>query len=467
MYFKKKLKVPKDKVYSLSNKEMDNILKSRQAKIELDPGFGGVSPDVIQSILKEGSELVSIDFALTAACNFNCEYCYRPENEWGVMKLSYDTLSRTIEDAAELGVRFFILTGGEPLMYSNKVDDKVYKYFDIVDKIRDVYSDKEVNPQIMTFSDVALITPEVAKKLAERKVGLCLKRDSLDHKIQDALVRTDGASIDMERAYQNLFDVGYGKDPSLPISVNQVLQRGKFNTLNGSVKLHYWIKSHGMEHSIIPVHYCGNALDENQEDGLHTLDVKVLYDILAYIDTHEFNDPWKTYSPFVKNKTCNRPGRGVHIRATGDVTSCSESPLLEPYLFGNILEGNLLEMIRSDKFRNFSEDFDQGQGTYVCNSDVCDLHANKLCRGGCATRSAYSKIDPKTGIMIKNENLLAYSENREDPFCPAWIVQAKRQGILKEGLYEKVADEIFATSNLEDSKIKKIKKKILDDFNNL
>jgi len=461
-----------EKVYSLTDQDVADILRLRGMKTELDPGMGGVSPKVISDLLESSSELVSVDIAMTAACNFKCIWCYRPGEEWGRLIIDFDTILKIIEDAKKLGVRFFVLTGGEPTMYSFKGKD----YFDVVDMIREIYAGEDVN--ILTFSDVAMITRDRAEKLAERKVGLCLKRDTLDNQIQDIIVGAEygikGGGAKMAAGYENLFAAGYGTNPDLPVTVNSVLakdipsKKGRMvDTLKGAIDLHVWVRKNGMEHSIVPIHYCGEAIDGKQDKGINPLHVKALYDILAQIDLLQFNDPWRVYSAFPKNKTCNRPGRGIHIRATGAVTSCSESPLIDAYVFGNVYENSLASMIRSQKFQDFRQEFSERSGEYICNPDVCDLNANLLCRGGCATRSAYSRIDPQTGLIVQNTKMEAYSRGREDPLCPGWIVLAKKQGILKPGLYEAEVDRLLAESSIEKEFANQIREKVVDEFNSL
>ncbi len=468
--FERPLKVPKkgDKVYKLTNKEINDILRIRGMRTELYPGMGGVSPRVIADLLQTSSELPAVDLVLTYDCNFKCVHCYRPREEWGKVLLSFDVVSKVIEQSLDLGVRFFVLTGGEPLMYKSKgKDGKTYDYFDVVDKIYKVYAKSRTSVDVLTFSDVATIDKEKARMLAERKVALCLKRDSLNHELQDEIVGVKGASKDMEKGYQNLFEAGYGKNPNLAVSVNHVLRKGKFDTLKGAIDLHMWIRSHGMEHSIVPIHYCGEALNENQEEGIHPLEVKVLYDIISMIDAIEFNDPWKVYSAYPKNKTCNRPGRGVNIRSTGKVTSCSECPLTDSYIFGNVNTENFNDIIRSKKFKDFQEEVSERKGKYTCNPNVCDLNKNHLCRSGCATRSAFSKVNTKTGLIMQNTKLEAYSRGREDPLCPGWVVLAQKQGVLKQGLYEEIADKLLKHSKISPELASKIKKKIIQDFNAL
>ncbi len=462
--FKKPLRIPKEgeKVYELSDSEIEKILRMRGLKTELDPGMGGVSPDILDKYLKSGADLASLDLALLSGCNFKCLWCYRPDEEWGKLILEFDKIEEIIEQAAELGTKFYVLTGGEPTMYHSQRKN----YFDVVDRIHKVSKESGIEASVLTFTDVALIDEQFSKKLADRKVALCLKRDTLNHGIQNLIVGSEfgikDASQKIEKGYQNLFNAKYGSNPNLAVSVNTVLARGivsktkqEIDTLKTAIDLHLWVKSNGMEHSIVPIHYCGEASDGSQVEGITPLDVKVLYDILAEIDTKQFNDPWTVYSGFPKNKTCNRPGRGVHIRATGKVTSCSESPLIEDYVFGDIHKQGLRDIIKSEKFQEFRKEFADRNGTYICNANVCDLNANDLCRGGCATRSAFSRIDPETGLIIQNTNMHAYSKGREDPLCPGWIVLAQKQGVLREGIYEKVAKNLLDNSRFLDSDSKR------------
>jgi len=472
----KPLRVPQEgeKVYHLTGEQIREILAMRGSSIELDPGMGGVSPEVLDNLLQDESELVSVDLALTSACNFKCEWCYRPGEEWGNLLLNFDDIFHIVHDAAELGVRFFILTGGEPTMYNDKRAGK--KFFDVVDLIQQTYARRNMDVDVLTFTDVALIDEKTAEKFAERKVALCLKRDTLDHRTQDLIVGANfgikNGSRKMEKGYEYLFNAGYGKDSNLAVSVNTVLgtniitQEGShvIDTLKGAVDLHYWVRGNGMEHSIVPIHYCGEAQKENQVAGIHPLQIKALYDVLAVVDDVEFNDSWTVYSGFPKNKTCNRPGRGIHIRATGKVTSCSESPLVEKYVFGDIRETRLTTIVRSDHFQNFRGEFAKREGKYICNPNACDLNANNLCRGGCATRSAYSVINPETGLIEQNSDPLAYTQGREDPLCPGWAVLAQKQGVLKNGLYEQVVDQLLVNSSLKPKLKSEIRRRVVANF---
>ena len=440
---------PGEKVYSLTQEQVSEIRRIRSERVELDPGMGGVVPTKIREWIRQGIKVTSVDFMLTKRCNFKCTWCFAASSPWAEEYLSFERLEATIRQAAQIGTKLFILTGGEPLMYHDPKSGK--RFFDVVDSILSTYRGWGKEVKILTFDDVALITPHIAAELASRHVGLCTKGDTLDEELQDFKLQTRGAFKQMMKGYQNLWAAGYGKEEGLPIVVNSVLDH---TTFEGMIDLHFWVKEHGMEHSIVPVHYCGNAIGEDQEAGVHSPHVKVLYDLIARIDRDYFDDVWTPWSAFPKNKTCNRNLSGLHIRSSGLVTACSESPAMDPtdpgrtdrYIFGNINEDKFADIAESKKLAHYRQEFQEGVGEYVCNPDVCDLNKHDLCRGGCATRSAYSAMDYNTGLISLSQDRQRYSQFREDPLCPAWTVLAEQQGILRPGLLDEIHARLIQTS---------------------
>lgn len=453
--FTKPLNKPKpgERVYALTEAQLQEIRSIRSERMELDPGMGGVIPTKIREWMGQGIKITSLDFMLTKKCNFKCVWCFAQSGPLEQEYLSFDRIEETVKQACKIGTKLFILTGGEPLMYRDKVRDK--NFFDVTDLIISVYEKAGKEAKILLFDDVALISTKIAEKLAERRIGLCTKGDTLDYELQDYKLQTKGAFRQMMKGYENLWAAGYGKKGGSPIVVNSVLDH---TTFEGMLDLHFWVKENGMEHSIVPVHYCGNAVAEDQEAGIHSPHVKVLYDLIARVDRDFFNDVWTPWSAFPKNKTCNRNMSGLHIRANGLVTACSESPALDPddpfktesYIFGNINDCNIEDIAESKKLQDYRDEFQAGVGEYVCNPDVCDLNKNDLCRGGCATRSAYSLMDYSTGLIASSLDRHRYSQFREDPLCPAWTVLAEKQGVLKPGLLDEIHERLLAASERLD-----------------
>jgi len=452
--FTKPLRPPRDgeKIHRFSQEEIESIRDLRGAVVDLHPGMGGVAPEKLINMINEGIELTSLDYMLTKGCNFECQWCFANSGPNKKGYLPFRLLELITEEARELGTSLFILTGGEPLVYKDPelgaqrgAGDHFFK---VVEMILGVYANKGKIPKILTFDDVALITPKVAEGFASRGIGLCTKGDTLIPELQDYKVNQRGAFEKMAKGYQNLIKVGYGTNPGLRLVVNSVLDH---TTFDGMVDLHMWVMENGFDHSIVPIHYCGNAEGEDQEAGIHSPHVKVLYDLISRIDEKIFGVRWRTWSAFTYNKTCNRNRSGLHIRSNGDITACSESPGMnetEKYTFGNVFDKDfsLRNLIKSERLRSYRKEFAQGHGTYVCSPSVCDLYENNLCQGGCATRSAYSRMDINTGLLVKNTDPHSYSQAREDPLCPAWTMLALQQGILKKGLLKKIHARLLKKS---------------------
>lgn len=439
-----------EKVYSLLEEEITEIKNMRGAAVDLHPGMGGIAPEKLIDMIDKGVKLTSLDYMLTRGCNFECTWCFASSGPGEKDYLPFSLLESITEEAVDLGVSLFVLTGGEPLVYKDQAlgqqQERGDHFFKVVDMIKGIYGDREV--KILIFDDVALITPKIAEKFAHYKVGLCTKGDTLDKELQNYKVNQVGAFEKMQEGYRNLIRAGYGSNPELRLVVNSVLDH---TTFDGMIDLHLWVMEKGFDHSIVPVHYCGNAEYEDQEGGIHSPHVKVLYNLISRIDKDMFGIKWTPWSAFSYNKTCNRNRSGLHIRANGDVTACSESPAsgeTNRYTFGNVKEDgfSLKELVDSKKLTQYREEFTQGYGNYICSPAVCDLYANDLCQGGCATRSAYSMIDYETGLIVRNDNPHNYSEHREDPLCPAWTVLAQRQGILRKGLLESIHQRILEKS---------------------
>lgn len=456
---------PTEKVYELAPADVLAIRQLRGAVVDLHPGMGGVAPEKLISMIKEGKRLTSLDYMLTRGCNFECTWCFASSGPGKRQHLPFSVLEKVTDEAVSLGVSLFVLTGGEPLVYRDPTLGKGHErgdhFFRVIDMIHNTASRYGISVKILTFDDVALITQRIAERFAAYGVGLCTKGDTLHAELQDFKVNQVGAFKKMQRGYENLIQAGYGhqpgqgiQNPSLRVVVNSVLDH---TTFDGMVDLHFWVMEHGFDHSIVPVHYCGAAENERQEAGIHSPHVAILYRLLARIDERYFGVTWKPWSAFPYNKTCNRNRSGLHIRADGDVTACSESPgkeATERFTFGNVFDPafSLRALVKNDRLAAYRREFAAGYGTFVCSPDRCDLYKNDLCQGGCATRSAYSKIEPATGLITKNLNPHNYSEHREDPLCPAWSDLALQQGILRPDLLEGIHERLTTRSTRIHSK---------------
>lgn len=90
---------------------------------------------------------------LTPHCNLKCVHCYVSQCHWEGNILSYPELCRLLDQFADAGCLWLLLTGGEPLLRPDFLD--IYTYA------------KKKGILVSFFTNGTLITPEMADYLSE------------------------------------------------------------------------------------------------------------------------------------------------------------------------------------------------------------------------------------------------------------------------------------------------------------
>ena len=92
----------------------------------------------------------------TLHCNLRCKGCYANAKDAPYRKLPWDVFDRIIQEAKDLwGANFFVISGGEPLLYA----DKGKSFLDIAEKHDDCF--------FLMYTNGTLINDFMAKRLAE------------------------------------------------------------------------------------------------------------------------------------------------------------------------------------------------------------------------------------------------------------------------------------------------------------
>jgi MoaA/NifB/PqqE/SkfB family radical SAM enzyme len=90
------------------------------------------------------------------ACNLRCKGCYADSSKDFHEKLDYDIFNRIINDAKTLwGCRFFVISGGEPLIYESKGKT-----------VLDIYAEHS-DCYFLMYTNGTMINDKMAKKLAD------------------------------------------------------------------------------------------------------------------------------------------------------------------------------------------------------------------------------------------------------------------------------------------------------------
>lgn len=359
--------------------------------IPLFPGMAGLTREIIEKMKREGVQLLSVDIMVTQKCNFRCIYCYAEAGPERTNHLTMAEAKSIVNQAADLGVRIINIQGGEPLIWNppDWRDKGTEAFFHLVTYIREVFAGRKLPLDMVSFTDVAVVTRERAEKLAQLGIGLCCKLDSLDQEIQDRLLGTAGGAKKMMKGFQHLIDVGYGKEGMPSITTNTVV-----TTLNysGVADVFRWSRQHNFKPFIVPVHVHGTAKKHSSlmlcgKPSGGTLDpakIKELFEKIAEIDAREFGINWKAESPWVENKACSRHLAGVHVRADGMVMPCSEAP--DFWALGSIRKQSFGDIVISDKVKKFRDIYSQLHEHSKCSVKNCPLSKESRCYG-CRTRA--------------------------------------------------------------------------------
>lgn len=384
-------------------------------KITLLPGMSGLTRDLLGKMKEKYGDisLYSLDIMLTKKCNYRCWYCYA---EAGPDKLPEFTMSEVkdiVNQALDMKVPIINIQGGEPLFWHPKdwTGQHGSAFFHLIQYIHDTYRRAGVSLNLVSFTNVSLVTEQKAKILYNLGIGLCCKLDSLNEKTQDDMLCTKGGFKRIMAGYEHLINVGYGKKDGPTISTNTVVTPLNYHEVP---EVFRWSRSHGFQPFIIPAHVHGRLQEYGQDKGLDRtigkkknlspLDMKHLFEGLSFIDRTEFGIEWKPLTPWIENKACSRHHGGIHIRADGIVVPCSEAP--DYWALGDIRKKSLKDIIKSpklSKFRNMYKEIRESK----CSQNNCPMAEKELCYG-CRTRayddSAYDdegnydrcKLDPET-----------------------------------------------------------------------
>lgn len=163
------LSIVKGRVYKLKKKEekdfMENLLINlKKASTKMSPNVRKkVLMNLINNAMIQGqpkrkafADKHSITppnhlvLSPTMKCNLKCYGCYA----WQYSKaddLPYDVCNRIIDEANDIGLYFFVITGGEPFVWDH--------FYDFLEKHNDSF--------FQIYTNGTLINVQVAKKLAE------------------------------------------------------------------------------------------------------------------------------------------------------------------------------------------------------------------------------------------------------------------------------------------------------------
>jgi len=113
-------------------------------------GFDGLA-ELLAKQPKETRLAYTGSIEVTPHCNLKCAHCYVAPCHWEGNLLSYEELCRIIDEVAEAGCIWLLLTGGEPFLRNDFLD--IYAHA------------KKKGMLVSIFTNGTLVTPEIARYL--------------------------------------------------------------------------------------------------------------------------------------------------------------------------------------------------------------------------------------------------------------------------------------------------------------
>ncbi|SDM27921.1 radical SAM protein [Halarsenatibacter silvermanii] len=263
----------------------------------------------------------------TSACNLNCEGCWAGKYD-NSQSLEFDTIDRIITEAKELGIHFFVLSGGEPTVYPH--------LFDIFEKHHDC--------AFMMYTNGTLIDEDMADKILKAgNISPCISLEGFEGETEQR--RGKGTTGKIEKAMKLLKERGIIFGSSITVTRDNcdiLLESDKFvEDLIDRGVLYTWL-----------FHYVPIGKDPN-------LDLMLTAEQRKKLAKRSSELRWR-YPIFLADfwndghltNGCIAGGdRYFHINANGDVEPCA----FVHFAVDNIKNKSLKEILKNPLFTEYQK----------------------------------------------------------------------------------------------------------------
>ncbi len=345
-----------------------------------------------QDILLPLEKPLQMTLVLTNECNFECIYCFRSAKDKWENELSLQEIYDLIDQAADMGLKYCSLTGGEPTMHP---------YFEDV-VIR--FLEKDIYPYIS--SNGIFVTKKMLKKLKDAGLETFqFSLDSCDDDIFDVMVGKKNLLYKVLDSIKTAKELGY-----------EVRIKGVLTELNAkSIEKLYEVCAELEVDSVFFEEFSpgldgrGNKeLIVSEETALYieklSLKCAEKYKDKTYIIPFEKSQKWKTADDIIY---CGGLYTSFIVQSDGTVGVCEQANH-EKLRFGNIRDKKLGQIWNSPEVIKFLNP-DKKLLSQPCR----DCEYFDKCRSGCYNFS------------------LQFSEDLFDPDPRCWQVNLEEKDPLK------------------------------------
>lgn len=347
-------------------------------------------------------------------CNLRCKGCYAASGAEFKEKLSWDVLTKVIDQARELwGMRFFVISGGEPLMY----EDEGNTILDLYEKYDDSY--------FLMYTNGTLIDKKVADRMAE--LGNITPAISVEGMKKETDWRRGKGVFD-----RILESMGNLRAAGVPFGISITATRTNLDVITTDEFRDFFFHEMGTVYAWI-----FQYMPIGRE---YTLEIMPTPEQRAKLFEWEWQllrkedlfvaDFWSTATASDGCIAGARPGGYFYIDWNGDVMPC----VFVPYTVHNVNEvfkegGNLNDIIHSDFFKSIREwQYDYGykrepedHGNWIMPCFIRDHHDKFL---EVAKEYKVKPADDDAAHALQdagyNEGLIKYDERMQELTDPVW-----------------------------------------------
>lgn len=351
---------------------MEAVLKG--TKVPIVRGFGIYDPEELKKTI-ENNELGMIYAGVSAACDLNCVYCVTKSGKAVEGELNLEERKDLLRQAKDLGCKMVhIAARGEPT-----VDPLFQEQLETIHNL-------DMIPVIYTHG--ANLTQEWVDILWENGASIMLKIHSMKPELQDFFAAKKGYTEKRKQGIQKLFKKGFNQnyEGQTRLGADILVMKKNYDEIE---EIYRWCRDNNIFPLVKPLMCNEKGASPFVLENLYLppLEVKKLYERLAYIDKTEYGYEWEPMPPYA-GINCNYFYYHLCITIMGDVWPCIGVPHME---IGNIRNKSLKECWNSEEVKKIKNIHQEVTG--VCrsckNSDICY---------GCPCRRTYNNGPSRTFV---------------------------------------------------------------------
>lgn len=284
-----------------------------------------------------------INVTLTFKCNFNCSYCYQDLLQTGDNRWDLGKCRELVEEAADWGVVFLGLTGGEPTIFKGWLE------------LIETGLKRGMIPTMTSNGTVIGGDPEIARRLAAAGMEeITISFDAPSAELHDEITRSKGQFPKVLNAVRYLVDAG------LRVVIKSVLTPKTQHSVEPMIDMLVTMGVHEIGISYMEggaIESGANAAENVSMDELRRVRERVQAKRELYAGTCDIHPPkdaekvWKDGDWY----PCGGINMGMSIFPTGDVSVCDKMHGVKDFTYGNVFERGLEAIWNGEAFADLRE----------------------------------------------------------------------------------------------------------------